>query len=173
MPLTRGGWVLPDAFCCALWNAMEVVVPSLEGAEGRLREAGKGRARGWVRAPLNRSALHPAWAEVQWEDVLSGGFTRREHINLLEAEALSKMVRTLVKDPRCHGHDMLCLCDSQVVVAVLAKGRSSSMALLRKVRRINALLLATRVELQLRWVPSEQNPSDGASRRHRGRRLAP
>ena len=66
----------------------------------------------------------------------------------------------------CHnlGKRALFLCDSMVVTLASAKVRSSAAALVQVMRRTAALLLATGISLRVRWLPSERNPSDAASR---------
>ena len=62
------------------------------------------------------------------------------------------------------GTRALILCDRVVVVFATSKGRSSAAALIQTMRRIAALFLGTGICLRLRWLPSERNPSDAASR---------
>ena len=57
------------------------------------------------------------------------------------------------------------LFDSQVALAVIAKGRSSSRVLNHVVSKINALTLAGSMMPGYAFIASEWNPSDAASRR--------
>ena len=54
--------------------------------------------------------------------------------------------------------------DSQVAVFAGTKGRSSSLPLLRPLRRTAALLLAGNLYTDRLWIPSKANPADGPSR---------
>ena len=59
--------------------------------------------------------------------------------------------------------------DAKAVLGAASKGRSSSPSLLRVMRAIGAHCLAGDLLLRLLYVPSEHNPSDGASRGKRRR----
>ena len=87
-----------------------------------------------------------------------------EHINQLEIISIATGVRRLLSTPYSIRRRVLFLSDSQVAVAILSKGRTSSYKLLRRVRSISALLLASGIQLFLRWIPSLKNPADGPSR---------
>ena len=121
---------------------------------------------------MNKSPLAEHWVygEKKWVPWLSGRFRHRQHINLSEADALLLGLRGITRDVSVHGHRLLVFNDSQVVVGAVAKGRSSSRALLRKVNRINALVLVTRLDLGLRYIRSADNAADEPSRR-RARRF--
>lgn len=54
--------------------------------------------------------------------------------------------------------------DSLVTLFSVQKGRSSSSNLLPRLRNLATLLLASGIRLYLRYVPSEDNPADAASR---------
>lgn len=102
----------------------------------------------------------------QWHVAHAYPFHSGEHINILELRALShtmewRLRRSTFGDCRC-----LHLCDSQVVLGVVVKGRSSSRQLNRLLRRLAALLVAGGVALVLAWVESHLNPADEPSRRH-------
>ena len=56
------------------------------------------------------------------------------------------------------------LIDSQAALAVLTKGRSSSKAVNRLLRKVCALTLALNVYLLGGWVDTAENPADEASR---------
>lgn len=55
--------------------------------------------------------------------------------------------------------------DSLVVLHALSRGRSSSKKLRRTLLRINALLLATGVQVVWAYVHAAQNPADRPSRK--------
>ena len=68
---------------------------------------------------------------------------------------------------------MLVVTDSQVVLGVFRKGRTSSPGLLYLARRLAALCMGYQVRLSLRYVPSAKNLADGPSRGMRTPGVAP
>ena len=107
-----------------------------------------------------------------WSTIVSSPWRKEEHINVLELRSLLTAVRwTLSHRTGQTNQRLLVLSDSAVVVGAARKGRSSSQPLLRRLRQLSALLLASGLRLRLVWVPSELNPADAASRLvSRGRR---
>ena len=105
-------------------------------------------------------------ARARWRTAVSSPWRNTlSHINVLEAVACRTALRWLLSRPAyAFGSRVLFLGDSLVVTGALAKGRSSSFALLAQLRRIAALLIATGTQMVARWVPSHLNPSDAASR---------
>lgn len=101
----------------------------------------------------------------RWSRIISSKWRYRAHINALECRAVLSAVRWLVSRPLAVNSRVLALSDSAVCVAAVAKGRSSSMELLRPLRRLSAHLLSVGLDLHLRWVPTASNPADAASRR--------
>ena len=65
------------------------------------------------------------------------------------------------------------LVDSSVSVYALNKGRSSSRPMLRRLRAIAALVLASGLRVFTRWIPSKSNPADEPSRRFDQNRFRP
>ena len=88
-----------------------------------------------------------------------------EPVVILEARSAVFAVRNLLRRPECRGCRVLILCDSLSVVMAVSKGRSSSRGLQRAARQIAALSLAANSVLCWRWIDSEANPADAASRR--------
>ena len=109
--------------------------------------------------------LHPA----NFKDVLSIRASQPAHINVLEAEAFLMWMKWFLRSAKRHSSRTVCLVDSKVVLFAVSKGRSSSPALLRVLRRIGALTLAGNLHVRLVYIPTEYNPSDGASRGVRAR----
>jgi hypothetical protein len=103
--------------------------------------------------------------DCKWSTIVSARWHGREHINVYELRALSTAVRWACSFPSAIGRRVLILCDSQVVVGAVTKGRSSSQPLLRRLRHLSAWVLATGIRLSLRWIPTSVNPADGPSRR--------
>ena len=62
------------------------------------------------------------------------------------------------------------LIDSRVWIGAAAKGRSSSVPLLRLLRRVAAMVLASGVVVHYVYIPSAHNPADAPSRGIRARR---
>eukprot|EP00438_Fugacium_kawagutii_P019340 Skav202391 [mRNA] locus=scaffold1406:428545:431115:- [translate_table: standard] len=102
----------------------------------------------------------------KWSTAASWRWTgRKEHINVLEMRAvlcslkwrLERQSRTQVR--------FIHMVDSLVVLHSLSRGRSSSKKLRRTILRINALLLATGVQVVWAYVHTSQNPADLPSRR--------
>jgi len=100
-----------------------------------------------------------------WSDIISFPWIFPEHINRLEARAFHLAVRWLLKFPSAPGRRLITVSDSRVVTLAMAKGRSSSLQLMSRIRACAALLLAFGCKLQIAWVPSEVNPADAPSRR--------
>lgn len=100
-----------------------------------------------------------------WRVCFSILWQRREHINVLEAQSfLAAVKRSLRKSTGQHVR-LLIFTDSQVVGHSVCRGRSSSRALNRVLRRIYAYCLAGSLQLTVAYYRSEHNPSDAPSRR--------
>ena len=86
------------------------------------------------------------------------------HINVLELTAVYNYVVEFSKSLDSHDCRSFIVLDSRVAAAVLAKGRSSSRALLRILRRMLPFILASNVVLLPLWTLPCWNFADGASR---------
>jgi len=102
--------------------------------------------------------------ERDWTTLIACTWRAPEHINSLELRAVSTGVRRVLSSPLAVRSRLLVLCDSQVAVGALAKGRSSSRTVLLRLRPITALLLSSGLLLYPRWLASDLNPADGPSR---------
>lgn len=109
-------------------------------------------------------ALHELHPNFRWSTIVSAPWTTPEHINVLELRSVSTAIRWVLSSPHSIGRRLLCLSDSQVVVFAISKGRSSSFQLLRRLRYLSALVLASGLQLLMRWIPSAANPADQPSR---------
>ena len=88
-----------------------------------------------------RRSIDPAkWT---WYPILSHPYKDQEHINLLEVRAAHLMLRWRSRTQARIGSRFFHLLDSQVALAVLCKGRSSSHQMNRLLRRIGALTAAS------------------------------
>jgi hypothetical protein len=89
-----------------------------------------------------------------------------EHNNILEGRAGVASAATAARDPRCWGCRSLCISDSQVVIGVFAKGRSSRGVLNFLARKIAALSSAFQIKFYWRYMRTHRNHADGPSRGH-------
>ena len=101
--------------------------------------------------------------EWKWKTVLAYQQSG-EHINVLECKAALAGVRWRLRKVENLETKFAHLLDSQVVMGVVAKGRSSSMQLRRIIRKLNSLLLASGCSMAVIYVRSAQNPADRPSR---------
>ena len=120
-----------------------------------------------------RRSIDPAkWT---WYSLLAAPFVDDEHINLLEVRAAHLMLRWRTRTPARIGTRFFHLLDSQVALAVLCKGRSSSWKMNRVLRRVGALTVAAGFLPAWGYTMSLWNPADKGSRRFsntKGRRAA-
>ena len=112
----------------------------------------------WPRQPIPTDA----WL---WKVVQSYRFRIPEHINLLEERAFLNYLRRHIKSVDRHRQRFLCVFDSQVVAAVTATPRSSSVRLSRILRRTAGIHLAAGFFPYCAWTRSALNPADAPSRK--------
>ena len=99
-----------------------------------------------------------------WKLCFRSRWKQAAHINELELRMIVLAVEWFLRQPdSCHRR-LLHLTDSYVSMSVIAKGRSSSRALNRSLRRLAASLLAAALHLIVGHVDSLVNPTDAASR---------
>ena len=91
---------------------------------------------------------------------------RAEHINLLELRAILRTLQWRARSAAFHSCRFLHLSDSQICLAVLTKGRSSSRKINRILRKIAALCVALNLYPLWAWIASRLNPADGPSRKY-------
>jgi len=106
---------------------------------------------------------------VDWIVITSGKWkynNMETHINELEMSAALLAVRWLCSLVliRSLKRQVVLLVDNAVTVYSIRKGRSSSLPLLKLLRRISCYLVAFDVQLKIIYVPSSMNPADAASR---------
>ena len=114
---------------------------------------------------LDRS-IHPLLRDRSWREIISAPFVHAEHINVLELRALTNGVKWVLSSPSGLRARMLTWCDSMVVMYAVRKGRSSAYQLLKRLRILAAILMASGVTLYCNWIPTEVNPADVPSRRY-------
>eukprot|EP00438_Fugacium_kawagutii_P017412 Skav229251 [mRNA] locus=scaffold2154:301110:302876:+ [translate_table: standard] len=100
----------------------------------------------------------------EWHTAHHYPFERQEHINVLELRAYIHCLEWRLRNAGFQDARALHLLDSQVVIAVATKGRSSSRQLNRLLRKLGAMTLAAGVYPILAWIESHLNPADGPSR---------
>ena len=107
--------------------------------------------------------------QVDWITIMAGRWkynNESTHINELELSSVLLAVRWICSlvVSRGRGRRVVMLVDNAVVKYSVMKGRSSSVPLLKLLRRIAAVCLVMDVTLRLVYVPSSLNPADAASR---------
>ena len=127
------------------------------GSDVRLDTGTLFRCQAWPRACISPDR----W---RWSPLFAFPFSKPQPINELELIALLNLVRWKSRCASKFGQRFLVLNDNQVVIAVTAKGRSSSHRLARLLLKYNALVLATWSAPCLGYVRSAVNPADGGSR---------
>ena len=95
-----------------------------------------------------------------------------EHITLLEGRGVVAALRHKLRSKHEFFKRHLHFNDNMGVVLLCSKGRSNSYPMLRVARRIACLCLAADISLSVRWIPSELNIADKASRRWEKQRIA-
>lgn len=101
-----------------------------------------------------------------WRVTVSGEWQEpgAEHINARELRAALYGLRSAIASGCRRNERVLIFVDSLVALGALDKGRTSSFHLLRRVRQISALVLTTGVRPVYRYIETDWNPSDAASR---------
>lgn len=115
------------------------------------------RCKAYPRAGLQSHYFH-------WKIVQGWPWKHSAHINCLELQAVVNSIQWRLRRSGSHRRRVLHLVDSQVVAAIIAKGRTSSFRLRRGLKRLNSLLVASGVTLCVGYVHTSDNPSDIPSR---------
>ena len=157
-------------------------------------EGRHGLVSGWLYAPSDSpaaaSSAEPGVSHAKVrvppqpvpDDWVTGGrwrlgavskWLQREHNNISEGRCVVLAVQRLTRTRSGRRCKMLVVTDSQVVLGVFRKGRTSSPGLLYLARRLAALCMGYQVRLSLRYVPSAKNLADGPSRGMRTPGVAP
>ena len=118
-----------------------------------------------ARWPSQESKRPQLW-RLEWAKPWVGRVPEQdEHINNLEFRAVLASARRTVCKRR-----ISLLCDSQVVVGIVNKGRSASFGLNVMARRLMGCLLLSGSRLRATYIPTDINPADGHSRATRVKR---
>eukprot|EP00971_Amphidinium_carterae_P351583 6492174-Amphidinium_carterae.1 len=104
--------------------------------------------------------------QERWSELFAGRFEYDEPIHLLEARALLLAVKRMTRERNTSGHECLLLSDSMCCALAFSKGRCGSAPLLGVCRKKASFCLASNLLVHVRWVASEHNWADKASRRH-------
>ena len=104
----------------------------------------------------------------KWCRVASFKWASGDHQVHLESRSATWTLNHLARAPSCHGKRHLILGDAMTVILSRAKGRGGSLGLCRALRRSTALVLAANLRPAWRWLPSEGDAADPASRGRRG-----
>ena len=114
-----------------------------------------------VRAP----AIADHWDQFsRWKETLRIRWRYEEHQNVFELHAVLLSLKHALLNGEYWGCRIMIFTDSMVSVCAGMKGRSSSTPLLRLLRQMAGVLLATQTQLYIRWVPGHRNLADGPSR---------
>ena len=148
--LSRGGW-------SKLLSPWKVWLKS----HGKLEEAEEMPSG----VPL---VSHPLWLQLarslQFESELFERVRKRKHINLLKLEIILKFERQLALEHQDVRYNLAS--DSQVTLACLVKGRSSSPHLNRLLQRSLPSLLGSGIYGGYGFIPSLANVADDPTREH-------
>ena len=110
-----------------------------------------------------RRSIDPArW---EWFPVLGHQFRDKEHITLLEVRAAHTALKWRTRSAKRIFSRFFHLMDSQAGLAVLIKGRSSSLRLNTALRKVNALTVGAWLFPSYGFIMSDWNPSDKTSRK--------
>eukprot|EP00438_Fugacium_kawagutii_P011318 Skav205073 [mRNA] locus=scaffold142:449288:454273:- [translate_table: standard] len=111
-----------------------------------------------------RSSIDPRrWV---WKTAQAYRWRRSEHINILELRSILRSLEWRARTATFKSCRFLHLSDSQICLAVLTNGRSSSRRVNRILRKVHALCLALDLLPLWAWVASALNPADEPSRRY-------
>ena len=91
-------------------------------------------------------------------------FKRRDHINVLEANARLSLVKLLARNPASHSTRQLVGQDSRVSLGGFAKGRSSARRLNHVEAKAAAYELGADLQFGGLWVDTRRMPADGPTR---------
>ncbi|CAK0795636.1 unnamed protein product, partial [Prorocentrum cordatum] len=124
------------------------------GSDVRLDYGVPYRPRGWPRTSLGPFV----W---KWRVAVSMAWPGRNstHINVRELQAATSAIRWRARKVAQHGGEFLHLVDSQVVAAIVTRGRSSSRKLQPILMRLMAVVVAADMYPLIGYVVSEDNPA--------------
>ena len=127
------------------------------GTDVRLDVGVPFRAKAWPRSGVQSQLF-------EWAIVHGYSWSHEAHINALELQAVLNSVKWRLRQASNCCQRALVLIDSQVVCAIIAKGRTSSGKLRRSLQSLNAFCLAGGLFLAVAYVDTGNNPADIPSR---------
>eukprot|EP00435_Cladocopium_sp_Y103_P034012 s218_g8.t1 len=118
----------------------------------------------WRPDAVARSSINPdRWV---WNVGQAYRWRRPEHINLLELRAILRALEWRARSTTFASCRFVHLSDSQICLAVLNKGRSSSRRINRILRKIASLIVTLNLYPLWGWIQSRLNPADAPSRKY-------
>eukprot|EP00435_Cladocopium_sp_Y103_P060424 s868_g22.t1 len=115
------------------------------------------RLKAWPRSGIRSHLFH-------WAIVHGYSWKNHAHINGLELQAVLNSIKWRLRKATRSGHRILHLVDSQVVAAIMAKGRTSSFRLQLALSKLSALVVASGTVVAVAYVDTRDNPADIPSR---------
>lgn len=112
--------------------------------------------------PPNHASVRSWW--WQWKQLFNVRWTSSSHINFLEMKMVLLSILWKCRSPTSVNKRWLHLEDSMVSLLILSKGRTSSALLQPLCNKVGAVQLAMGSYLLHGHVPSDENPTDFASR---------
>lgn len=103
-------------------------------------------------------------SRCDWRLIMHGPWSRQENIILTEARALLLGIRHKLRSAKAFAKRHTFLVDNLPLALAASKGRAGSPNLAPVLRSIAAHSLASGARFAVRWLPSEFNPADAASR---------
>ena len=110
-----------------------------------------------------RAAAAWNFLSLPWKPFFLFAFKAHKHINLLEIESASSLLRHPASEGRRNCR-VLALTDSRVALGSLSKGRSSSRRVNDLLKKVAALCLCYGFQFDVVWAPTWGNPADAPSR---------
>jgi len=129
---------------------------SYRGSDVRMTTGTLHNPNCWPRRPIEANLF-------RWRVVVAYKLTGK-HINALELQAALATLKWRLRSSAQVRRRWVHLLDSQVCIAVIVKGRSSSRLLTSILRRYNALMLMGSCQGFYAYVRTHENPADAPSR---------
>ena len=117
---------------------------------------------------ITRCAIDPG--KWRWKECRAFRWKRVEHIGILELKAALHSIQWRGRRGGFHSFRTMLLIDNQSVLAVIAKGRSSSRSINHLLRKLAALACSLNIYLLVGYVDTVDNPADKGSRKFDGDR---
>ena len=99
-----------------------------------------------------------------WTESMKGRWRDVEDISVLEIRTVVRAAFDLLKYEHMHRHRLLFLGDNMGVVLACCRSRARSFRFIVQLRKLASLSFIMGVKISFRWIPSELNSSDLASR---------